>query len=133
MKRLRRWHWVRRFSPRPGSCIRWPSRRRLHKPMLRALMLLKSRNMRSWPARKFCTPSGSNPAPGVRHSRAYWIGFIAMADGPVLITGGAGFIGSHLVDALLAKGYAVRILDDLSTGKRSNLPLDNARVELIEG
>lgn len=51
----------------------------------------------------------------------------------VLITGGAGFIGSHLVDALLAKGYAVRVLDDLSTGKRSNLPLDNPRVALIEG
>jgi len=56
-----------------------------------------------------------------------------MADGPVLITGGAGFIGSHLTDALLAKGHAVRILDDLSTGKRSNLPLDNPRVELIVG
>ncbi|WP_268798195.1 NAD-dependent epimerase/dehydratase family protein [Pseudomonas huanghezhanensis] len=56
-----------------------------------------------------------------------------MSDAPVLITGGAGFIGSHLVDALLAKGYAVRILDDLSSGKRSNLPLDNPRVELIEG
>ncbi|MFL6535920.1 MAG: NAD-dependent epimerase/dehydratase family protein, partial [Pseudomonas sp.] len=35
-----------------------------------------------------------------------------MADGPVLITGGAGFIGSHLTDALLAKGHSVRILDD---------------------
>jgi UDP-glucose 4-epimerase len=56
-----------------------------------------------------------------------------MSDAPVLITGGAGFIGSHLVDALLARGYAVRVLDDLSTGKRSNLPLDNPRVELIEG
>ncbi|WP_460120458.1 NAD-dependent epimerase/dehydratase family protein [Pseudomonas sp. S2_C03] len=56
-----------------------------------------------------------------------------MADGPVLITGGAGFIGSHLTDALLAKGYSVRIVDDLSTGKRSNLPLDNPRVELIVG
>jgi UDP-glucose 4-epimerase len=56
-----------------------------------------------------------------------------MSDAPVLITGGAGFIGSHLTDALLAKGYAVRILDDLSTGKRSNLPLHNPRVELIEG
>jgi UDP-glucose 4-epimerase len=56
-----------------------------------------------------------------------------MSDAPVLITGGAGFIGSHLVDALLAQGYAVRILDDLSSGKRSNLPLDSPRIELIEG
>jgi len=56
-----------------------------------------------------------------------------MADGPILITGGAGFIGSHLTDVLLAKGYSVRILDDLSTGKPGNLPLDNPRVELIEG
>ena len=56
-----------------------------------------------------------------------------MVDRPVLITGGAGFIGSHLADALLAKGYSVRVLDDLSTGKRSNLALDNPRLELIEG
>ena len=56
-----------------------------------------------------------------------------MAEGIVLITGGAGFIGSHLTDALLAKGHSVRVLDDLSTGKRSNLPLDNPKVELIVG
>ncbi|PWB34321.1 NAD-dependent dehydratase [Pseudomonas sp. SDI] len=56
-----------------------------------------------------------------------------MADAPILITGGAGFIGSHLSDALLEKGYAVRVLDDLSTGKRSNLQLDNPRLQLIEG
>ena len=56
-----------------------------------------------------------------------------MADGPVLITGGAGFIGSHLTDALLAKGHSVRVLDDLSTGKRTNLPLDNPQVELMVG
>jgi UDP-glucose 4-epimerase len=56
-----------------------------------------------------------------------------MADAPILITGGAGFIGSHLADALLADGHAVRILDDLSTGKRSNLPLDNPRIELLQG
>lgn len=55
------------------------------------------------------------------------------ADKWVLITGGAGFIGSHLVDALLAKGYSVRVLDNLSTGKRSNLPLDDPRVRLVEG
>jgi UDP-glucose 4-epimerase len=47
-----------------------------------------------------------------------------------LVTGGAGFIGSHLAEALLDQGHTVRILDDLSTGRRENLP---RRVELIEG
>ncbi|MCO7521767.1 MULTISPECIES: NAD-dependent epimerase/dehydratase family protein [unclassified Pseudomonas] len=56
-----------------------------------------------------------------------------MADAPILITGGAGFIGSHLCDALLEKGYAVRVLDDLSTGKRDNLQLGHPRLELLEG
>ena len=56
-----------------------------------------------------------------------------MADAPILITGGAGFIGSHLCDALLEKGYAVRVLDDLSTGKRENLQLGHPRLELLEG
>ncbi|WP_437882430.1 NAD-dependent epimerase/dehydratase family protein [Pseudomonas sp. LRF_L74] len=56
-----------------------------------------------------------------------------MSDSPILITGGAGFIGSHLSDALLAAGYRVRVLDNLSTGKRENLALDNPRLELIEG
>jgi UDP-glucose 4-epimerase len=47
-----------------------------------------------------------------------------------LVTGGAGFIGSHLCDALVVRGDAVRVLDDLSTGRRSNLP---ASAMLIEG
>jgi len=55
-----------------------------------------------------------------------------MVDSPILVTGGAGFIGSNLVDALVARGYSVRVLDNLSTGKRSNLPT-GANVELIEG
>lgn len=50
----------------------------------------------------------------------------------VFITGGAGFIGSHLADRLLEVGAEVRILDDLSTGKRENLP-DHDALEFIEG
>ncbi len=46
-----------------------------------------------------------------------------------VVTGGAGFIGSHLTDALLARGDGVRVIDDLSTGHRRNL---DARAELIE-
>ncbi len=39
-----------------------------------------------------------------------------------LVTGGAGFIGSHIADALLARGFSVVIIDDLSTGRRENVP-----------
>ena len=47
----------------------------------------------------------------------------------ILITGGAGFIGSHLADAALAEGHRVVVLDDLSTGNRENVPDDAAFVE----
>lgn len=47
-----------------------------------------------------------------------------------LITGGAGFVGSHLADRLLAEGHDVTVLDDLSSGKRANL---SAQVRLVEG
>ena len=49
-----------------------------------------------------------------------------------LVTGGAGFIGSHITDRLLADGHRVRILDNFSTGKRENIPASDA-VEVIEG
>jgi len=47
-----------------------------------------------------------------------------------VVTGGAGFIGSHLAQALLAEGHPVRVVDNFSTGRRPNLP---SGVELLEG
>ena len=48
-----------------------------------------------------------------------------------LVTGGAGFIGSHVVEALIARGESVRVVDDLSTGSVANLPADG-EVEFTE-
>lgn len=50
-----------------------------------------------------------------------------------LVTGGAGFIGSHVVDRLVAEGHEVRVLDDLSTGRLENLQQVRHRIDFIEG
>ena len=51
----------------------------------------------------------------------------------ILITGGAGFIGPHLVRALLHDGFNVRVVDNFSTGKRQNLVEVASSIQLIEG
>jgi UDP-glucose 4-epimerase len=51
----------------------------------------------------------------------------------VLVTGGAGFIGSNLVTELLVRGHAVRVLDNFSSGHRHNLAGVKGEIELIEG
>ncbi|MFQ3631319.1 SDR family oxidoreductase [Roseiflexus sp.] len=51
----------------------------------------------------------------------------------VLVTGGAGFIGSHLVEALLRRGDRVRVFDNFSTGRHENLAHIRGEVEIIEG
>jgi UDP-glucose 4-epimerase len=50
-----------------------------------------------------------------------------------LVTGGAGFIGSHIAEALVSRGDRVRVLDNLSTGHRGNIEHLKTRIELIEG
>ena len=50
----------------------------------------------------------------------------------VLVTGGAGFIGGHIIDALLAQNAEVRVIDNLSTGKRENIDRVRGRVDFHE-
>ena len=56
-----------------------------------------------------------------------------MATARYLVTGGAGFIGSHIAEALLDSGESVRILDNLATGKESNVAALKGRAEFIHG
>jgi nucleoside-diphosphate-sugar epimerase len=50
-----------------------------------------------------------------------------------VVTGGAGFIGSHMVEALLGRGHTVRVVDSLVTGSRANMASFVDRIEFIEG
>ena len=50
-----------------------------------------------------------------------------------VITGGAGFVGSHLAEELIKKGESVTILDDLNTGKMSNLEKIKDKIDFVQG
>ena len=50
----------------------------------------------------------------------------------VLVTGGAGFIGSHLVDRLVSGGHAVRVLDNFSTGRQANLARQKNNIQIVD-
>lgn len=51
----------------------------------------------------------------------------------ILVTGGGGFIGSHLVEQLLEHGHGITVLDNFSTGKRANLPETHPRLRIVAG
>ena len=66
--------------------------------------------------------------------RPYLNGLKAIAmSKKALVTGGAGFIGSHLVDALAGAGWRVAVIDDLSTGRMENLSRSLKKIEFVEG
>lgn len=67
---------------------------------------------------------------GFRPSHGEWA---RPSAGTYVVTGGAGFIGSHLVEKLVRDGFKVRVLDNLSTGKKTNLLPVMSDIELVEG
>src|SRR5881296_771333 len=58
---------------------------------------------------------------------------LATRQSKCLVTGGAGFIGSHLVERLVALGHCVRVVDNLSTGDEANLAGLTAEIEFLRG
>src|SRR5438876_12460843 len=79
------------------------------------------------------SPNPSPPRGEGRHQHAPLSWTVYVMSELCLVTGGAGFIGSHLVAELTARGRRVRVLDDLSTGQRANLTAVGPAPEFVEG
>ena len=69
----------------------------------------------------------------VRWNTGTWEGWSDGVMARSLVSGGAGFIGSHLVEALVSRGDVVRVLDNLSTGRVENLAAVASSIDLVEG
>src|SRR5262249_21767135 len=82
----------------------------------------------SRPSSRTKTPHSPSPRPAP--GGLFW--FISMSE-MSLVTGGAGFIGSHLVEALVQEGRPVRVLDNFDTGLRFNLEHIHPAPEIVEG
>jgi UDP-glucose 4-epimerase len=93
------------------------------------------------PQRLKAFAAGSRPAAGIPVPEGLKVidlsreGGRGAGGGLVVVTGGAGFIGSHLVDRLVAGGYRVRVVDNLSTGRLENIGrhVESRSVELVVG
>jgi nucleoside-diphosphate-sugar epimerase len=91
--------------------------------------------LRPWPGAQY---SRAGPAFGSTRNHSDWLSIVAHWQKKgysmkVLVTGGAGFIGSNLVHELLRRDHTVVVLDNLATGKRDNLKGVMGEIEFIEG
>ena len=98
-------------------------------------LMVRTRPFRRFDVVDFATEPASSLMKPREHSSFTSTIWIAVTSLTCLVTGGAGFIGSHLTERLLADGHGVIVVDDLSTGRQNNLAsvIGHGRLEYIEG
>src|SRR5687768_9499934 len=111
--------WSKTAQGAAAPAIRWPERRQRGGFRVSSWVDAEHSAARKRRLRR-CGWESLRVRPALRHAAGSGK---ARGMGRFLVTGGCGFIGSHLCDALVAAGHRVRILDDLSTGKRENPPV----------